>query len=658
MKRIHFHHALAAAALAATLLLPAASCKGPSLAAADAQMERGEYFEASKTYRKLYNKLKKPSQRSLRSEVAFKLGNAHSKLNQSARAAGAYRNALRYGYPDSTLYFRIASALHADGKYAEAIEAYRQHLMTAPGDEAARAAMRGAAAAAEMKAHPTRYKVAPAKLFNTRRADFAPAIQGDRLYFTSTSEKVTGSSISEVTGMKRGDIWVAEKDEQGRWKRPEPLGGDVNTEADEGTVAFSPDGRTMYFARAARRADADTKVELMTSSRSDASWSEPRRLELIADTAFNYGQPSVDPAGRYLYFASDRAGSFGATDIWRIALDAKGEAVPENLGPQINTRGTEMFPTAAGDSLLFFSSDSHAGMGGLDIYRAELQPTGSWKVTNMGVPLNSAADDFGMTFADASLRSGFFSTGRNDARGYDHVYSFNLPELNILIAGYVTDLEEEPIAGARIVIIGNDGSNRRAVARDDGSFDFTLDRGVSYAMQASAPGYINARQEFTSDTAEADAEYAVDFMLASLTRPNVVENIFYDYNKATLRPESTAALDSLATLLADNPQITVELGSHTDRVGSDAFNIELSERRAKSVVDYLVGAGIEPTRLTSKGYGKSQPKVVTRRINRMYPQFAEGQLLDAEFVETLEPADRDAADQINRRTEFRVISLP
>lgn len=637
------------------ILAVLSGCRGARLSVADEQMARGEYYEAARTYRKVYNKLKKPSERTLRGEVAYSLGIAHSRLSQPARAAAAYRNALRYGCSDSLLYRHLAQALHADGKYAAAEEAYRQYLMLAPDDNVAKNGLRGARFAGNARKNPTRYKVSNAKLFNSRRADFSPVINGDKLYFTTTNEKVSGDSKSEVTGMRRGDIWVAQKDEQGRWQRPEPLKGELSTAADEGVACFSPEGRMMYYTRALRRADSDTKVEIMTSTRSDAEWSEGRKLDLIEDTVANYGHPSVDPSGTYIYFASDRGGSFGSYDIWRMRLDSPGGAVPENLGAAINTSGRELFPCAFSDSILFFASDGHPGMGGLDIFRAVLQPSGSWKVENMGVPLNSSADDFGITFFQ-DRHAGYFSTNRGDARGYDHIYSFELPDLKITISGTVSDLEEEPIAGARIRIIGRDGSNRRTVSKDDGSFMFDLERGVSYVMLAGAKGYMNARQEFTADTAEQDADYEVNFMLASLTAPNVVENIFYDYDKATLRPESAAALDSLAGLLKDNPAITVEMSSHTDRVGSEAYNMRLSERRAKSVVDYLIGAGISAERLKWKGYGKSVPKKVTKRIARLYPQFEEGQTLDEEYLDTLGDEDRAAADQINRRTEFKVIS--
>ena len=313
-----------------------------------------------------------------------------------------------------------------------------------------------------------------------------------------------------------------------------------------------------------------------------------------------------------------------------------------------------MFPYVRTDSLLYFASNGHPGYGGLDLFKARLTPSGGWEVTNMGTPVNSAADDFGITFG--SGESGFFSSNRGDNRGYDHLYSFELPDLKILITGWVLDRDEEPVPNAVIRIVGNDGSNQKQMARADGSFSFPLERGVSYVMMAGARGYLNARQEFTSDTAEEDAEYGVDFILASINKPVVIDNIFYDYDKATLRPESRQGLDEMARVLRDNPNVTIEMASHTDRHGSEAYNIGLSSRRARAVIDYLISVGIAPDRLQSQGYGKSRPKTITKKLAREYPQFPEGTVLSEEYILTLSPADQEAADQINRRTEFQVLS--
>lgn len=633
------------------------ACGGAKLSTANEQFERGEYFDASKTYRKVYNKLTRKEDRKLRGEVAWQLAECHRRLNQNARAAAAYQNAIRYGYGDSTAYLKLARALHGDGKYAAAITAYETYLTWRPDDILAKNGLAGATMGRD-KALPSRYVVKNAKLFNSRRSDYSPMFFDsslDRLYFTTTNEKVSGTKRSEITGMKNGDIWSVAKNEKGEWGRPEPVEGELNSELDEGIVSFTPDGQTMYLTKARREPNAHTGVEIYTSQRSDAKWSAAQKYEITADTLSSYGHPAVSPDGTWLYFTSDMPGGSGGKDIWRVNLRERAGSL-ENLGEWINTPGDEMFPYVRTDSVLYFASNGHPGFGGLDIFRAELTPSGGWNVVNMGRPVNTPGDDFGITFGKGE--SGYYSSNNGDARGYDHIFSFELPDLKINISGWVLDKDEEPVPNAVIRIVGNDGSNQKAVARDDGSFSFPLQRGVSYVMLAGAKGYLNAKQEFTSDIAEEDAEYGVDFILSSITKPVVVDNIFYDFDRASLRTESKRALDSLAQVLRDNPNVTIEMASHTDRWGSDEYNINLSSRRAKSVIDYLISVGIEPERLQSQGYGESRPKTITKRLARLYPEFKEGDVLTEEFILALpDEKQQEDADQINRRTEFQVLSI-
>lgn len=641
------------------LTLALCGCKTPKLSVANEQFDRGEYFDASKTYRAVYNKLNPRQDRELRGEVAYQLGTCYRKLNMAARASAAYQNAIRYEYPDSMAIFYLARSLQMEGKYQPALDAYRQFLELGPDNALAREGVRGCQMAIKAKNSPkTRYKVSNAKIFNSRRADFSPMFLDksfNTIYFTSSNEKANGNDKSEITGMKRSDIFYSKKDEKGNWQRPEPAEGELNSAFDEGVMSFSPDGQTMYLTMARRALDANTSVEIYTSRRSDATWSAPQKFEITADTISAVGHPAVSPDGTYLYFASDMPGGFGGKDIWRINLKERVGSL-ENLGEQINTPGDEMFPYVRADSLLYFSSDGHPGFGGLDMFVARLNSTGDrWSVDNLGLPLNSQGDDFGITFGEGE--SGFFSSNRGDARGYDHIFSFVKPDIKVTISGMVLDKDEEPVPNAIIRIVGDDGSNQKEVARDDGSFKFNLQRGVKYVMLAGAKGYLNVKQEFESDPEEEDADYGIDFILAAINKPQVVENIFYDFDRASLRPESKAALDEMAQMLRDNPNVSIEMGSHTDRVGTEEYNEGLSDRRAKSVVDYLVGAGISADRLSWKGYGKSVPKTVTPRINREYPQFEVGTVLTPEFIETLSEEDREAADQINRRTEFQVTSI-
>lgn len=633
------------------------SCGGAKLSVADEQMERGEFYDAATTYRKVYNKMIKREERPTRGIIAFKMGECYRHINMTARASAAYQNAIRYQYPDSITFLYLAQSQQKEGKYAAAIKNYDTYLSFNPKSNEAKDGKRGCQLALKWKDQPSRYIVKNAKLFNSRRADFAPMFlpggDFDQLYFTSSTEKATGTNKSEITGTKKSDIFVAKKNEKGVWQRPELAEGELNSEFDEGITAFSPDGSTMYLAKARRDPNANTSVEIYTSQRSEAKWSAPQKLEITGDTISVYGDPAISADGNWLYFVSDMPGGQGGKDIWRINLKERVGTL-ENLGNVINTPGDERFPYWRNDSTMYFSSNGHAGMGGLDLFKAQVTPSGAWNITNMGIPMNSSADDFGITFEQGE--SGFFSSNRNDARGYDHIYSFVLPDLQIWISGSVLDKDEEPVPNAVIRIVGNDGSNQKAVGKPDGTFRFRLQRGVKYAMLAGAQNYLNGKQEFESDTIEEDAEYSVNFILASIEKPQVVENIFYDFDKAVLRDESKQALDEIAQLLKDNPHVAIEMSSHTDRHGTDKYNNKLSDRRAKSVVDYLISQGIKESRLQHKGYGESRPKTVTKRIARLYPQFKEGDILNEEFIQGLSEEDQDAADQINRRTEFQVIS--
>lgn len=646
-------------AILLSLLAMLSSCKTPKLTEANEQFARGEYFNAAKTYRSVYNKLSPKNERELRGEVAYRLATCYRKLNQAPRASAAYQNAIRYEFPDSMAFYYLGRSLQAEGKYQPAIDAYLKFMEWQPDDALAKEGLRGCRNAIRGKNEPkTRYVVKNAKLFNSQRSDFAPMYLDktfNTLYFTSSTEKAKGTAKSEITGTKKSDIFFSTKNEKGEWQKPEPAAGELNSENDEGIVSFSPDGQTMYLTVARRSPEADTSVEIYTSKRSDAAWSTPQKYEITADTLSAYGHPAVSPDGTYLYFCSDMPGGYGGKDIWRINLKSPVGSL-ENAGPQINTPGDEMFPFIRTDSVMYFSSDGHPGFGGMDIFRAKLNSTGQrWVIENMGLPMNSNGDDFGITFGEGE--SGFFSSNRRDARGYDNIYSFELPELKITISGWVLDKDEEPVPNAVIRIVGDDGSNQKEISRNDGSFSFRLNRGVHYVMKAGAKGYLNVKQEFVSGSEEEDADYAVDFILAAVNKPQVVENIFYDFDKATLRPESKAALDEMVQMLNENPNVTIEMGAHTDRKGSDEYNVNLSNRRAQSVVDYLIAKGINPARLTSKGYGESVPKTITKRINREFPQFPEGIVLNEAFIESLPVEEQEVADQINRRTEFKVTSL-
>ena len=585
------------------------------------------------------------------------MAECYRRINMAPRSSAAYQNAIRYDYPDSMALFYLARSQQYEGKYKEAIKNYQAYLETNPQSSLAKNGIRGCNLAQQWKKTPTRYIVKKAPMFNSRRSDFAPMFLGedfDQVYFSSSTEKALGKNKSGITGTKNCDLFFSKKNERGAWQKPEPKEGDVNTEDDEGVISFSPDGTTMYLTKARREPNADTSVEIYTSTRTGAQWSAPQKYEITADTLSAFGHPAVSPDGEFLYFVSDMPGGYGGKDIWRISLTEK-EGTLENLGVQINTPGDEMFPYIRSNGDLYFSSDGHPGMGGLDIFKAKMNDSGFWQIENMKAPINSQADDFGITFGEEE--SGFFSSNRGDGRGYDNIYSFELPSISVWISGTVIDKDDEPVPDAIIRIVGNDGSNQKEFARKDGSFRFKLDRGVHYVMLASCRGYLNSKQEFISDNEEADAEYGVNFVLASISKPILIENIFYDFDRATLRPESETSLNELVKMLNDNPNVSIELGAHTDLKGSEQYNLRLSDRRARSVVDYLIKSGINPDRLQPKGYGESRPKVITKKLATQYPQFKEGDVLDEKYINGLSPEDQEIANQINRRTEFQVLSI-
>ncbi len=272
----------------------------------------------------------------------------------------------------------------------------------------------------------------------------------------------------------------------------------------------------------------------------------------------------------------------------------------------------------------------------------------------MQTPINSAADDFGITFA-GTKETGFFSSNRNDARGNDHLFSFDLPSITVQIEGIVSDADEYPIEDAVIRIVGKDGLNEKVMAKKDGSYKVELKRNNSYVMMASARGYLNQNFELVTSAEEKNETYIVDFFLSPISKPVLIENIFYDFDKASLRPDSKTALNELIKMLNDNPNITIELAAHTDRKGSIEYNESLAQRRAQSVVDYLIAGGIEKERLEAKGYGKNMPKEINKKMARSFDFLKEGDKLTEEFILNLPPEQQDIADQINRRTEFKVL---
>ncbi|PXV64698.1 peptidoglycan-associated lipoprotein [Dysgonomonas alginatilytica] len=634
------------------------SCKPVKLSDADRHFKNGEYFEAATMYRKIYRKTP-PKNRELRGRVAYRQAESFRLINNVALASAAYVNAIRYNPTDSLIRLQYARTLHKDAKYKQAIEQYKLFLKTMPDNQFALNGLKGAEMATDMKNNPTKYIVKKMDVFNSPRGEFSPMLlppDYDLIYITTNRENVLGDEKSTITGMKNNDIFVARKDENGKWMKPESA-GPINTEADEGTPAFSASGNIMYYTFSKQELGWSTTAVIHKAQRADGAFGKGEKLALLADTMSMYAHPSLTPTGDFLYFVSDMPGGYGGKDIWRAGMFGDEISYIENMGADINTAGDEMFPYVRTDSTFYFSSDGHPGMGGLDIFKATLSKrTKIWNLENMGSPINSQADDFGLTF-EGDREAGFFSSNRGDGRGLDHIYSFEYPIVRVAVEGFVVDKDDEFVPNPIIRVVGNDGTNEKFGGKPNGTYRLDVQRGVNYVFLASAEGYLNTKMSLRTVETEKDSIYYVDFVMYAINKPAVLENIFYDFDKAALREESKKELDDLIELLEINPNVTIELSAHTDRKGTQEYNQRLSQRRAQSVVDYLIAHRISKDRLTVAGYGKLQPKVVTKSIVKKYDFLQVGDVLTEEFILALPPEQQEIADQINRRTEFKVLSI-
>lgn len=634
------------------------SCKQVKLSQADKAFAQGEYFEAAGMYRKLY-RTTKPFNRPLRAELAYKMAESYRILNMPERAIAGYANGFRYA-SDSLMYIQYARCLHKTRNYKEAITQYRNFLKYFPDNQFAKNGIIGCEMAQQSIETPSRYTIKRMDIFNSPRADFSPLYgSADYLtiYFSSTRKEAKGENVSKITGQKNSDFFLARKNENGVWQKPEKIDSKINTEYDEGAGSVTANGDRMYYTSCVVDSTKSSTAMIYVSARADGSWGEGKRFMVTRDSSAMAAHPAISPSGEYLYFVSDMPGGQGGKDIWRARLRGSEADYVENLGPEINTAGDEMFPYVRNDSTLYFSSDGHPGMGGLDIFKATFTTrSNKWEITNLKPPINSCGDDFGITF-EGNKEIGFFSSNRNDARGWDHIYSFRYPYAKVALEGYIIDKDDEFIKNATINIVGNDGINSKVQGKNNGTYRLELERGKDYVLMAKAEGYLNTKMELKTADLEKDTLYYVDFVMPAINKPIILENVFYDFNRATLRADSKKELDGLVNLLKLNPNVTIELSAHTDRVGSDEYNNKLSLQRAEAVVNYIVSQGITKDRLEAAGYGKSQPKEVSKNLVKLYPFLKEGEVLTEQFIQALPKEQQAICDQINRRTQFKVLRV-
>lgn len=617
----------------------------------------GEYFDAAADFKQAYQKTP-PKERRYRGAIARRMAFCYDKSLQTGKAIVAYRNAIRYKEDRDSDHLALAQLLMKNGSYKEAAAEFQVALDSMPGNDMATKGLEAARRAPEIRQVGSRYTVKRLDELNGRRADYSPMLlgdNGDEIYFTSTRKEAEGDELSGITGMKPGDIFYSSKDEKGKWTKPVAVTG-ANSAYDEGACCFSPDGREMYLTQCVTDPSSPRYAKIVKSDRADASWGKPSAVEISRDTLSSFAHPAVSPDGAWLYFTSDMPGGMGGLDIWRVRITGHGLGGVENLGSPINTAGDEAFPTFRPNGDLYFSSNGHSGMGGYDIFIAHTDKAGKTTLSHPGYPLNSAGDDFGMTFEGVHNR-GLFSSNRGDARGWDHLYSFVNPEIEQTVKGWVYEIDGYELPQAQMYCVGDDGTNEKLTLKSDGSFTKTMSPGVSYLFLAACKGFLNHKEEIKAlANPKESRDTTLQFALANISAPVLIDNIFYDFDKATLRDSSKVALDQLVNILNDNPNVTIELAAHTDYVGSAAYNKGLSQRRAESVIRYLIAHGIAADRLTPVGYGKERPRKVNRRLAARYSWLKEGDELTEQFVKALnDNMQQDICNQLNRRTEFTVL---
>jgi len=558
---------------------------------------------------------------------------------------------------DSVLLY-YAKSLQANAKYDEA-RAKLEEIERTTADEAMRDRTRkeldGLNYLDKLAEKKSYYRVKSLDALNTPFAEYAPVFQNGELYFTSSR---ANQRIYEATGTPFTDLYKATtKGANVDVNTITPLPELINApNTNEGCVAFSPDGRTMVFAKgnSGKRKGA-SDVDLYLARYRNNQWTAPQMININLPDSWE-STPAFSPDGRLLYFSSNRKGGYGGLDLYSAQMDSRGRfGRVRNLGPEINTAGDELFPYVSENGKLYFSSDGHPGYGLLDIFVVN-RVNGKTVVENLGQPINSTGDDFGIFLFRPDR--GFFTSNREGGRGDDDIYTFvnedpNLKVVNYYLQGitYTTrkDSTREVLPETKVTLIDANGNIMQDfVTGNDGKFLFRVYENENYILMGETDGYLVKRQPFTtigkSVPVETLKELVTNVTLDTLmvldklekNKVFVLNNIYFELDKSDIRPDAAAELDKLVQLLNDNPEIKIELSSHTDSIASEEYNMALSQRRAESTVNYLVRKGIDASRLVAKGYGESRP--VARNTNP-------------------DGTDNPAGRQRNRRTEFKILEI-
>lgn len=623
---------------------------------ADVAFGGGKYYKAIEMYKKAYTK---ETKKEVKAEILFQIGECYRGKNDGKQAAVWYNKAIKARYEDPIAMYYVAEIYRAEGKYEEAMAEYKKYKAANPSDKRAEMGIKSCELAKEWKDNPTRIVVNPMPLLNSEDYDFSPVFSDKKnteIYFTSTRQGSAGESVSDVTGMNFSDLYRSKRDKKGKWSEPVVLNETVNSPASEGASCLNKKRNIIYFTRCGVEDKGVMGCSIMWAKKAGQKWGAPEVIAIAADT-FTVGHPAISSDDNTLVFASNMPGGQGGKDLWYVTYDKKAKkwSEPTNLGSEINTPGDEMFPFIRDNGELYYSSNGKEGMGGLDIYKATSTGVNQWGgAENVQSPLNSEAHDFGIVFEPGKER-GFFTTSREGGKGGDDIWEFYLPPKLFSLEGIVKDVEtNEPLANAKIKLVGTDGSTAEATTDANGNFAFIengparyIIENTSYSLVVSKEKYLNAKGKETTVGLEKSKKFFHEYALQPVENTVIkLPLIEYEYNKADLKPNSKDSLNYLYDIMVDNPTIVIQLRSHTDFRGSAAYNQRLSQRRAQSCVDYLVKEkGIDADRIKAKGMGEVEPI-----------KGANGTLLDEKYIKSLKSKEEiEAAHQRNRRTDFKVI---
>ena len=624
---------------------------------ADASFDAGEYFKASEMYKKIYSKA---STKVFKAELAFKLGECYRNMNLPRKSEKWYKKAVRYKYQNPMTVLYLAEAMKMNEKYLEAKEQYERYKELVPDDRRGKNGIESCDLALEWLEKPKRFVVTNERVMNSKQSDYRPEyFDGNTtVYLTSTREGAKGDKFNNNSGQNFSDIFMTMKDRKGEWSHPIPIKGPVNTEFDDGACSINQEADEMYYTSCKVIKNETVGCQIYHAENSGGLWSSPELIPLLADSSISVGHPAISDNELTLYFVTEMEGGQGGKDIWKVERSSKSSSwgKPKNLGKKVNTANDEMFPYVRENGEFYFASNGHIGIGGLDIFKMAEEEDGTVLVENMKSPINSPSDDFSIIF-DGEKEKGYFSSTRPGGRGNDDIYSFYLPPLIFTLQGTVkNESTENPIPEAKVKLVGSDGTSLETNSGPQGKFKFKLKPETDYIVTTQKANYLKGKAKESTKGLTKSQDIFTDIFMSPIDIVIEIENIFYDLNKAELRPESTVALDDLVEILNDNSTITIELSAHTDFRGSNPDNIDLSQRRAQSVVDYLIKKGIKAERLTAKGYGEDKPKEVTRKLAAKYAFLKERNKLNENFINQLSSNnEKEIAHQINRRTEFKVL---